>query len=532
MHHALYIEEILLNVFSYCYNSRLRQRRRQRHLAALARTCKTFKGPALDMIWAELDDLTPLVRCLPEESWVESEGVYSLRKRLEQTDWDIILGYAHRVRAFPQLCGSLGLAGDCIEALSNPPSSTESIFPYLRIVRLREPSVTIAPLIRHLANPKLTDILFGDTENLGAAIHTFGERCPIVTDFWQVSQWAHADTISDLICCWQNLRYVMCYRTSLNVGALSHLSRLHNLLQTSFRVHDAVVDRLHATLSPNSTLTFSALYFLYLTSDYLIHIWRLFHHLRIPAVRILSVGLHARPTAPDLMSFFVALQEACTHTSLVNIFLQVLDDNNEPNGIPLENGSLYYITFDHLRPLTIFVNITSIVLTIPCGVDLSEYELLHLASSWPHLATFEVGKDYDWTASSTITPGGFLQLLERCRSLRVFSFMFDCRGYTEIPQGHPWRGLTMPKRSFIHLLHSPIEEESIQALGVFFHVAPYPEFDLTTHWNNRRFRGSNRPQGLCDLHHDRWERARSLARDLWEERRDLRRSLETRPGPL
>ncbi|KAI9567218.1 hypothetical protein HD554DRAFT_1982174, partial [Boletus coccyginus] len=95
--------------------------------------------------------------------------------------------------------------------------------------------------------------------------------------------------------------------------------------------------------------------------------------------------------------------------------------------------SPYYITFDRLRPLTVFVNIKSIMLDIPCGADLNERELLRSASSWPHLEKFEVGEDHDWTASSAITPGGLLQLLERCRSLRVLCFMFDCRGYTEIP---------------------------------------------------------------------------------------------------
>ena len=46
------------------------------------------------------------------------------------------------------------------------------------------------------------------------------------------------------------------------------------------------------------------------------------------------------------------------------------------------------------------------------------------------------------------------------------------------------------KNMFLHLLNSPIEEVSIEALGVFFHVAPYPDFNLTTHWNNPYFRGS------------------------------------------
>jgi len=292
-------------------------------------------------------------------------------------------------------------------------------------------------------------------------------------------------------------------------------------------VHDAVVDRIHASQSSTSTLTFSALHDIYLASDSLTPIWRLLRHFRVPKVHGLSVGLHACPTAPNLMSFFVALQEACTHDSLNNLSLRVYHVNNESNVIPLENASPYYITFDRLRPLTVFVNIKSITLDIPCGADLNERELLCLASSWPHLETFEVGENYDWTTSSAITPGGFLQLVEKCRSLRVFCFMFDTRGYTEIPQGHPWRGLTMPKDTYIHLLNSPIEQASIEALGVFFHVAPYPNFNLTTHWNNRYFRGGERPQELCDLYYDRWVEARSLARDLWEERRDLRRALET-----
>jgi len=447
--------------------------------------------------------------------------VHSLQKCLEQTDWDIILGYTHRVRALPLLCGSSGLATDCIEALSNSPSSTESIFPNLRSVGLQAPTAKIALLVRHLANPKLTRISCQFTAlNLGTAIATFGERCPYVTDF-HVLEWTHADTASGLICCWQNLCSVRCFNVGLNADALLHLSRLHYLRYVVFKVHDSVIDRIHTTLSPASTLTFPTLNVLRLNSDYLTPIRRLFRHFHTPEVHDLSVSLDARPTAPDLMSFFVSLQEACTHTSLNKLSLNVYPyGNNEPNGIPL---SPYYVTFDLLRPLAIFVNIKDIKLNIPCSMDLNERELLLLASSWPHLEKFKVGKDHGWLASSAITPGGFLQLLEICRSLKVLSFMFDCRGYTEIPQGHPWRGLSMPKDAYIHLLDSPIEEESIEALSVFFHVAPYPDFSLITN-----FRHSERPKELCDLYSDRWEQVRSLSFDLWKKKRNLKRSLETR----
>ncbi|KAF8557610.1 hypothetical protein OG21DRAFT_1406867 [Imleria badia] len=60
MHHALEIQEILLNIFGHCHPG---------DLPSPARTCRTFKEPALDVLWEELDDLSPLVRCLPDASY-------------------------------------------------------------------------------------------------------------------------------------------------------------------------------------------------------------------------------------------------------------------------------------------------------------------------------------------------------------------------------------------------------------------------------------------------------------------------------
>ena len=65
MHYALEIQEILSNIFDHC---RSPYRRITADLLALARTCRAFKEPALDVLWREIDDLSPLVRCLPEAS--------------------------------------------------------------------------------------------------------------------------------------------------------------------------------------------------------------------------------------------------------------------------------------------------------------------------------------------------------------------------------------------------------------------------------------------------------------------------------
>jgi hypothetical protein len=39
----------------------------KKSLAALAQTCLALREPALDALWYELDDLLPLVKCMPHD---------------------------------------------------------------------------------------------------------------------------------------------------------------------------------------------------------------------------------------------------------------------------------------------------------------------------------------------------------------------------------------------------------------------------------------------------------------------------------
>ncbi|KAI9574109.1 hypothetical protein HD554DRAFT_2309665 [Boletus coccyginus] len=534
MHRALYLEEILRNIFSYIpfviplpgppltpVRGRFRS---QSDMLSLATTCKAFKEPALDMLWASLQDLSPLIRCLPEQSWIISQHVYSLNRRLEQADWDIILGYARRVQSLSGLRGLCGLAVDCLEELSRPPSSTVSIFPKLRDVWLTSPSKGISCFVRQLSSPRLTKLFLSHTEKLGNAIDAFGEGCPNVLSF-TVQGWANPDTISTFFCHWPNLYSVYCMQADLNVAALSHLSRLRNLRYLHCRLHEEVADLIQSSQSVTSTLTFSTLQTLSMASRSLASDWGFLHHFRLPVISELAVSPRVTPTMPELISFFAVLPESCAHDTLcgLNFILEDSFDFESSSSVSEidEDFPPYYITFDHLRPLTVFANIRILCIRVDlyCGVDLNERELLCLASSWPRLISLSVSSRQHWPASSGITPGGFVQLLDRCRSLKCLNIVFDTRGYTEIPQGHPWSGLAMPKGASLHLQTSRIEEESINALAVFFHVAPFPDFRLNTYWNEPEFLNSRISEELCDLYHARWVKVGALARSIWEKRR-------------
>ncbi|KIJ12276.1 hypothetical protein PAXINDRAFT_101289 [Paxillus involutus ATCC 200175] len=62
MHRCLEITEILLEIFELVFNDDCYP-----NLASLARTCRSFNGPALDVLWQDQSSLLPLVRCFPRE---------------------------------------------------------------------------------------------------------------------------------------------------------------------------------------------------------------------------------------------------------------------------------------------------------------------------------------------------------------------------------------------------------------------------------------------------------------------------------
>ncbi|KAG2139126.1 uncharacterized protein EDB93DRAFT_1230588 [Suillus bovinus] len=65
MHQALLVPEVLLEILTYVNEISFTQTTStQRSLAALARTCRKFYEPAMDLLWAEIEELEPLLGCV------------------------------------------------------------------------------------------------------------------------------------------------------------------------------------------------------------------------------------------------------------------------------------------------------------------------------------------------------------------------------------------------------------------------------------------------------------------------------------
>ena len=84
MHSALFLDEILLLILSHCYPRSFTVSGSPADPIALATTCHAFKEPALDMLWAELNNPTALVRCLPQVCCSKDSGSSGRVKSLLQ----------------------------------------------------------------------------------------------------------------------------------------------------------------------------------------------------------------------------------------------------------------------------------------------------------------------------------------------------------------------------------------------------------------------------------------------------------------
>ncbi|KAJ7605654.1 hypothetical protein FB45DRAFT_692084, partial [Roridomyces roridus] len=167
MHPCLRIAEIVDLIFEELKECDLT---RNRTLAALARTCRGFHEPALDVLWSEQCTLRHVLKCLPSNLWEEIPGksgkTVLVRLRLGESsssmtlqritgtiqakDWDRPMFFARRIQtlsldryvdkeSFPDVT--------VLEAISAG-FPQDYLFPNLRTLRWRPDQHALFPFIR------------------------------------------------------------------------------------------------------------------------------------------------------------------------------------------------------------------------------------------------------------------------------------------------------------------------------------------------------------------------------------------------
>ena len=384
---------------------------------------------------------------------------YYLNRSLTQTEWDILQSYTRRIRTIHRF-DDRGLNAKSFEILSNPPT-TEPLFPNLQYLRCRYTQETM-PLLRQPL-PSLIDlkvlIPVRTSRLLLDSFKSFPMFSPDIKNIFIEGKYERMVSIEpDYLCRWQNLCAVYCPGVALDMVALEHLSRMPALTRLDF----ASSATLAASESP---LLFSHLQDLTLHSKESLNSisWSL-SQIRLPGITTFGAIIINCPSKQELSSFLTSLL-----TSNFGHTIETLELHQQCWGTQIVSVQTP-LGFEDLRPCMSFSNLRKIALRICCSVDLTDANVLTLASAWPKLECLSINQEQGWGSQGGITPDGLARLLQTCPLLTLIVVCLDPRGYTQVTPSHAPESLRLAARStlMIDVLDAAIEANSVLAIASFF----------------------------------------------------------------
>ncbi|KAJ7658623.1 hypothetical protein DFH06DRAFT_1327197 [Mycena polygramma] len=432
----------------------------RRALATVARTCMTFRDPALDRLWwfTTLGQL--LVYCMPSDLWAvdmsqrsgwDGDPVRTVRllRPIFDSDWQRVRLYAPRIRKlasgehsihhrwdldqiFPSL--SLAFSESLLHNLQDLQwYHTQDDFHYIHI----------------FLRPSLTKISFYLLSTADCSLlPRLGERCPQLVniaiaadpdvDLQPLSRFVARLPLAETISVpW------------LQQDALEHLSKLPTLKSlTMGRCPKA----LPVSAAPIA-FAFTALRHMSLNDGTLADVTLLLRMCRDVSLETLRVDLdngHHHPPEADVQAFVTAVAESISPSRLTRLRLQTSIrwwGRTDP---------LYLIQPDTLTLLICFKNLTFLDITCAFGFDLDDDTVSQMARAWPQIQTLRLAGILPSTSRPRATLASLCSIARHCPRIVTLTLAFDGSVIPSPCAASP--GVVVRNESLrqMNVLHSPI----------------------------------------------------------------------------
>lgn len=437
-------EDITLDVQQLSGTSSVDVRRRT--LARLARTCRTFSEPALDVLWAHIDTLAPVVACLLRHVWSRHRHGLRLNGRILTSHWRDIEKYLTRVRALGKAGQSVMRTEDGLELVHTLCSHPwPSLLPRLEKLFWLGSNCEYPRLLLSLLTPTLTELHLHAMSSpfMSSVLPILGAICPLIKHFSNTGLHAAAPVPVSraVVCGWHQLKALS--TEAVDGPALLHLSTLPSLehLQLSFL-------SLRRGFFKYSPATFSnTLRHLTIRAQSPELCVPLLEATWIPA-RSVSISLGNFPPS-SLVS---------NEKILVLLASRVTAQQVQAFSLDLTYDSL--ITITEIMPLFSFCALEELMLPSTCGnLTINDQDLLRAAKSWPKLKKLRLGDEGRWItpARPQITLDGFAGLLLHCPDLCSLGIGMDATSYSVVTPEVPGGGIINTKITTLSVGASLIE---------------------------------------------------------------------------
>ncbi|OJA15142.1 hypothetical protein AZE42_04693 [Rhizopogon vesiculosus] len=471
MHICLLPLDILLDIFETIYDP-IQRRDSLATIAALARTCKEFKEPALDSLWRDIYSFKPLILCLPEGvRGITPQGQLTLKRPLFSGEWKIFNSYACRIRSLFIYHRPLDeIDGQAMKVLVSAPSPT--LLPNLHNLQWWNERDSCLPLLQALLVSTIRTLMLFRSPRAGypsfaksALLASLAARCPHIEEFvcpYSRDSNEHSDSVSESVCGWSKLFSIEA--GVLSTRALTHLTSLPSLKFLAF-MSCGFVNSTQFNSIPTFTsklikvsITAPSLPILILRNVYFASCQSLVLCLDDPN-SVLSHPL-------DISDLIVSLSE-CFSSDLEKLAVEITCLGSLSTGNLADPHSM--LNFDAVNPLLSFNCLQTVNLSCFCASAIDDATINMMAQSWPQLQQLYLGSGARWPTPPSLTFTGLVHLIRHCHQLHDIAIPF-CASLID-NESEPF-SKTIPNVNITHIyvVNCPIDAAIVAAVACQLHT--------------------------------------------------------------
>ncbi|EMD35041.1 hypothetical protein CERSUDRAFT_116547 [Gelatoporia subvermispora B] len=456
-------------------------------LAALARTCRAFREPALNILWERQNNIVGIIQCLPSGCWEYRhvrEGrkgeMLSFMRSLVPRDWIRFIYYARKIKY-------LELSGKGSDHRDRFPSDAAlldlstyrvsgALFPCLRKLSLFEVksgywnimNIFVSPVLKILnvydsgfgKRPSERDVtsLLSDIVRISSDLSTLKlelqgpdnrpNSIPFILEDLRALRDVNLDLPDD----------------RLAAGAsFAWLRSLPNLTCLTLRDDGLPVD-LNLASKTISSSKFTSLKNLSIEICNLSPTYamlQVFSGVPLKTLNIRVADCEERPIlGSDVQELLETVARCCPHTSLrsFSIDLDVLAESYEQ--IRLRSS--------HIQSLLVFKNVTEVTLETGFCLEIGDDQFKDIIMAWPQLSRLSIHVPRTWSREfrPMLTQASLEMLAVHCPLLRHLVINFDATQMSQPTQGYGMGRLL----EFLNVEWSPIErpEDAAAFLSAVF----------------------------------------------------------------
>ncbi|KAF8180774.1 hypothetical protein K438DRAFT_1976594 [Mycena galopus ATCC 62051] len=450
MHPGLEIPEILESIFTHLDGRYVQSRTGLKDLAALARTCKDFQNPALDLLWREQTGLLDLLKCFPSHLWEEdkidegededeeeNDHPFRITGSISPEDWDVPLAYASRIQTlifYQQHFESAAVLEGIRRGLPR-----QHLCPNLQRIKVvwlptANPSA-LATVTSLFGCPRLIDVAIYVSESAPDVLSLQGLRIryseltvlDLAGEFGCTS--ASSGVLSPIVLSLNRIECLSCRH--LNREAMEHISQLPGLRRLTLIA--PALPHLPSPPFPSTmgsrTSMFPALRSLYLLTTTIEFVIGFLELLTNSCLAELCISYEVHTTKYTITQLYMTMERHLSHAALQNLEIVHNDDDDGATGIPLApseaNFANYMVDGRRLAVLCCFANLTRILLRTPLGFDVDDTTAWSMARAWPRLRSLALQKSSYCHHPFSVTLVGPKAFATHCRELVYLGITFD-----------------------------------------------------------------------------------------------------------